>query len=158
MTIPELQFISPRAAVDAVGQILVYGGDAIQPHAFAILVVEQQPALQKVFVIAVDSAADVAIGIDPLARLDIDPGANQANRRTALVNLDQGALGFVVENGPAGKLAERAEFNQQSSRLSRGWCAGRELCRSSSSHTCREGRWRIEDRQQAVAEIFRQRK
>ena len=47
---------------------------------FASLIANQEPALPKIFVIGIDPAADVTVGIDPRAGLDVDAGANETNR------------------------------------------------------------------------------
>jgi hypothetical protein len=77
-----------------------------------VLIIEQQPTLQKVFVVTINSAADVAVCIGPLTGLDVNPGSHQADWRTSLVGFDQSAFCFVVEDGPAREFRQRAEFDQ----------------------------------------------
>ena len=92
-------------------------------------------------------------GIGPLAGLHIDCGADQSDRRAAVVEFDQGALGFVVVDGLAGQLAKRAELDQQSSNF-RG-------IRHLAAHRAafevdvyvRHSRWRVEGGQEPRAQI-----
>src|SRR5438094_5237746 len=104
-----------HAALSLVAQILIDGADAFIPHPPAILIVKQDRALQKIFVITIDRAADVTVGVGPLPCLDIDPCSDQTDRRAAIVNLNQRALCFVIENLPVSESRQRAELNQQSS-------------------------------------------
>jgi len=61
--------------------VLVYCRDAVQPHPLAILIVKQQPALQQILVITIDGAADVTIGVGPLAGFNVDPSTDQPDGR-----------------------------------------------------------------------------
>ena len=63
-----------------------------------IFITEEEPALQKVFVVAIDRAANVAIGVSPRARLDIDPSADQTDRRPPFVDVGECSLGPVVKD------------------------------------------------------------
>jgi len=109
----------PKFTAHVVGQIFLNGGDAGVPHLEALLVAEQEPAFPKIFVIGIDPAADVTIGIDPGAGLDVDAGTDEADRRAAFVSFDQSAFGLVVENGFAGQLTESAKLQEQ--RPGFGW-------------------------------------
>jgi hypothetical protein len=42
----------------------------------AVFIAKEQPTLQKVFVVAIDRAANVAVGIRPLSGFDVNPGSN----------------------------------------------------------------------------------
>jgi hypothetical protein len=54
------------------------------PHPLAIFILKEQPALQEVFIVTIDGATDMTIGIYPLACLDIDPRTYQANEERRL--------------------------------------------------------------------------
>lgn len=53
----------------------------------------------------------MAIGVGPLAGFNIDPRSNQADRRAAVLSLNQGALCFIEVDGISGERAQGAELN-----------------------------------------------
>ena len=108
-----------------VGEILVDCRDALVPHALAVLIAKQQRAFQKVFVITVDRAADVTVGVGPLAGLDVDPFADQTDLRATVVCFDERALGLFVKDRFAGEFAQCAKLDDQCSGF--GWIADRLL-------------------------------
>src|SRR5215213_465937 len=135
-------------------QILVDGGNAFGPHPFAVRIAKQQRALQKVLVITVDRAADVTIGIGPLAGLDIDPLANQSDLRAAVVGLNERTLGLFEKDWFAGELAQRAKLDNQRARFRRvadrlTYFAGLQV-----DVAIRHAGWRAEDWQQSITEVF----
>jgi hypothetical protein len=77
------------------------------------VVAEQAPAFPEVFIIGIDTAADVAVRIRPRAGLDVDAGADETEGRAALEGLDQGAFGLVVEDGVAGEFTKGSELEQK---------------------------------------------
>src|SRR5438045_1299081 len=116
MSIPQLRF---QGASGLVPQEQVNSADAFVPHPATILIVKQNRALQQIFVVTINRSADMAVGVGPLTRLDIDPGADQTYRRAPVVNLNQSALRLVIENLSMSKARQSAELDQQCSRFSR---------------------------------------
>ena len=92
-------------------KIFIDGLNTFIPHPAAILIVEQNRALQKIFVVTIDRSADMAVGVGPLSRLDVDPRSHQTNGRAAIVNFNQRALCFVIEDLPVSESRQRAELN-----------------------------------------------
>src|SRR5207248_2686933 len=95
MTVPELR---KSFALRLVAQVLVYGRNADVPHRAAVLIIKENCALQKIFVVAVNRPADVTVGVGPLTSLNVNPGADQSDRRSAFVCFDQGAFRLVIKN------------------------------------------------------------
>src|SRR5882724_13490513 len=153
MPVPHLRL---HSAFGLVAQVLINRGYAVGPHSAAILIVEQDRALQKIFVVTIDRPADVTVGVSPFSRLDIDPRSDQTNGRAAIVNLNQSALGLLVEDRPVRKFAERAKLNQQSPRLRRIGYVAAHFAGLEIDVAIRQAGWRSKDRQQAVAQILRQ--
>jgi NAD(P)-dependent dehydrogenase (short-subunit alcohol dehydrogenase family) len=127
-----------------------------EKHLFAIAIAKQQPALQQVLVVTIDRAADVTIRLGPFAGFDVDPFANKANLRAPFESFDEGAFSFLVVNRLTGELAERAKLDQQRSRF-RG-IADRltRLARFEIDVTVGHPGRRVENRQESLAEIFRE--
>src|SRR6266545_928094 len=71
------------------------------PTSRAIRIAEQKPALPEVFVVRIDAAADMTIGVRPGACLDVDALSDEPDRGPSLEGFDQGAFRFLVENGLA---------------------------------------------------------
>jgi hypothetical protein len=99
MSIPEL---CAHVVALFVGEVFVDCGNAVCPHAFAILIAKEQRALQEVFVVTVDRAADVTVGIGPFARLDVYPLTDETDLRTAIVSFNKSSLGLLVKDRFAG--------------------------------------------------------
>src|SRR5574341_1297892 len=76
-----------------VRKIPIDRNNAFLPHSAAIVIVEENRALQEILVVAVDCAADVTVGVRPLSGLDIDPSADETNRRAPFVDFDQRSFG-----------------------------------------------------------------
>ena len=151
MAVPEF------AAAQLVGEMAVHRHDALLPHALAVFVAEQLPALQQVLVVRVDAAADVAVAIGPFAGFDIDGAADQADLRAPLEGGHQRALGLVVVDRLAGELGQRAEFEQQGSGL--GGIADLAAGHAGAQVDVgvRQAGRRLEHRQQARAKVVRER-
>src|SRR5439155_20293375 len=103
----------PQFASDFVGKIFVHGGYAGVPHVATIFISEQEPALPEVFVVRIDAAADVTIGVRPGACLDVDALSDEAKRRPSLEGFDQSAFCFLVKNGPASQFTQSSKFQKQ---------------------------------------------
>src|SRR5687767_8336871 len=93
MAVPQLG--SPLS-LDFVCEVLIDRTDTVSPHTLAVQIAKQQRTLQQVFVITVDGATDVTVGVGPLARLDVDPLAYKSDLRPPVISFDQRALRFVV--------------------------------------------------------------
>ncbi|OPZ76948.1 MAG: hypothetical protein BWY77_01787 [bacterium ADurb.Bin431] len=98
----------------------------------------------------------MAGGIPPLAGLDVNGGADQAEIGAAVEELDQGDLGLVVVALLAGQFAESAELKQQGADFGRigdrpAHCAGFEI-----DEGVGHAGGGIEDGEQAVAQLLRQ--
>src|ERR1041385_908931 len=128
--------------------------EAFIPHPATILIGEQNCALQKILVITIDRATDMAVGVGPLSRLDIDPGADQTDRGATIVNLNQRALGLVVEDLSMSKARERAELNQQRSCFRGVRDVAAYLARFQIYVAVRNAGWRFENGQQTITQIF----
>src|SRR5215212_6568259 len=102
MAVPQLRIPTFSSLI---GEILVDRYDTFAPHAFAVRVTEKQRALQNVFVITVDSTADVTVSVGPNAGLDIDPFTDQPNLRSTIVSFDERALGLLVKHGLTSEFA-----------------------------------------------------
>src|SRR5581483_5896045 len=72
MTVPEFRGL---ASFRFVAQVLIDCRDSAFPHLPAIRIVKHNRALQKIFVVTVNRAADVAVGVGPLAGLYVDPSS-----------------------------------------------------------------------------------
>ena len=122
------------------------GRHAGVPHLEAILVAEKDPAFPKVFVVGIDPAADVAVGVDPRAGFDVDAGTYETDRRSAFVGLDQGAFRFVVEDWVLRELAQRAELKKQRPRFGRIRIRIAHLAGTEIDVDVRQARRRVEGR------------
>src|SRR4029450_12219698 len=102
-----------------------------------------------------DAAADVAVGIDPGAGLDVNTLSDKAEWRAAFVGFDECTFRFVIELRSASQFAQRAEFKQQCARLRRVryWIA--HLTRAQIDIHIRKPGRRIEYGEQPIAQIFR---
>ena len=78
----------PEFGAAFIGEVFINRGNTRLPHFEAILVAEQEPAFPKIFVVGIDPAADVSVGIGPGAGLDVDAGTDETDGRTAVVGLD----------------------------------------------------------------------
>src|SRR6266545_4519223 len=88
-----------------------------EPHPSAVEVAEGNPALEQVLVVRVDACADVTVPVRPLARLRVDPLADEADRRPAVVDLEERTLRGLVEPAVLRVPAQRAELKQEGARL-----------------------------------------
>src|SRR5688572_7181748 len=86
---------------------------ALAPHHTAVFVAEEQPTLEQVLVIRIDSAADMTGGADPRSRFDVDLLADETELRAAVVHLDERALGLVVVDRLFRVARERSELEEQ---------------------------------------------
>ena len=103
MTIPENLLRSNIFGFDRQigGQISIDRNRALIPHPPAVLIIKQNRALQEIFVITIDRAADMTVGVSPVPRLDIDPGADQTDGRAAIEYFHQRPFRFVIKDLPA---------------------------------------------------------
>src|ERR1044072_121637 len=108
MPVPELLSI-------IISEILVDGFDAVVPHAPAVRTAEQQRAFQKILVITIDRATDVAVSVGPTACFDVDPLADEPDLSAAIVGFGKRALCLFLGDGVAGELTERAKLDDQRS-------------------------------------------
>src|SRR5437867_5897826 len=82
----------PQLRAVVVREVPLDRSDRREPHPSAIQIAEGDPALEQVLVVRVDARADVTVPVRPLARLRVDPLADEADRRAAVVDLE--ALAF----------------------------------------------------------------
>ena len=98
----------------------------------------------------------MAAGISPRTGLDINARTDEAQRRAALVGLDQRAFGFVVENGLAGQFTQRAKLKEQRPRFRRIRQRLAHLAGMKVDINVRQSGRRIKGRQQPGPQIFGQ--
>ena len=98
----------------------------------------------------------MAVRVSPRAGLDVDVRADEAERGAPLVDLDERALGLLVEDGPPREFGERAELYEQRAGLGRVRLRAAHLSRLEVDEPVRDARGRVEDGQQPVPQILRQ--
>jgi len=90
----------PDTRLGRVGEIAEDGLRADAPHLPAVLVIEEHCALDHVLVVGVDTGTEVAVGIEPLAGLNIDPGSDEIELGASIEDLEEmsmNAYGVEVE-------------------------------------------------------------
>ena len=100
----------PEAAADFVGKIFVDGWNTGIPHVATILIAEKKPALPQIFVVRINTTADVTVSIRPGPCVHVNAFADEPERRASLERFNQSAFCFLVENGLAGQFTQSAEL------------------------------------------------
>src|SRR5438874_3437649 len=117
----------PEAAADFVGKIFVDGWNTGIPHVATILIAEKKPALPQIFVVRINTTADVTVSIRPSPCVHVNAFADEPERRASLERFNQSAFCFLVENGLPVNLL-RVPNSNSSVPVSAGFVTGSRIC------------------------------